>query len=152
MLFETESHCKQDEALKLNDEWKENEKRLVKPMIDQHNADRLAANLDNYDSLKRAIGTHKLGHDQHHLETTYICDYVHPYPEKQNEKSEKAKNAEFEASVDNSWAYRRMQSQFSDIDAPKREGINTFHVQHGIYPNQEFQSKVSIRNKSQIFQ
>jgi hypothetical protein len=43
-----------------------------------------------------------------------------------------------------------MVSQFSDIDSPKREGINTFHVQHGQYPNQNLKNEYKITS-SNIF-
>jgi hypothetical protein len=44
-----------------------------------------------------------------------------------------------------------MISQFSDIDAPKREGINTFHVQHGEYPNQKLKHQFMAKNQNKIF-
>ena len=44
-----------------------------------------------------------------------------------------------------------MVSQFSDIDAPKREGINTFHVQHGEYPNQKMKNDIYGRMQNKIF-
>jgi hypothetical protein len=59
--------------------------------------------------------------------------------------------AEFQNTVDNSFAFRRMVSQFSDIDAPKREGINTFHVQHGEYPNQKMKNDIYGRMQNKIF-
>lgn len=36
-----------------------------------------------------------------------------------------------------------MISQFSDLDAPRREGINTFHVQTGVYPNQHMKQQIT---------
>ena len=53
--------------------------------------------------------------------------------------------------MDNSFAFRRMVSQFSDIDAPKRAGINTFHVQHGEYPNQKIKYEYQARTKNKLF-
>ena len=44
-----------------------------------------------------------------------------------------------------------MVSQFSDIDSPKREGINTFHVQHGQYPNQNLKNEYKIRMQNKLF-
>ena len=43
-----------------------------------------------------------------------------------------------------------MISQFSDIDGPKRDGINTFHVQHGTYPNQEMKHEFHNRTKNKL--
>jgi len=53
--------------------------------------------------------------------------------------------------VDNSFGYRRMVSQFSDIDGPKRTGINTFHIQHGIYPNQTIRKQLNDQRDNNIF-
>ncbi len=58
---------------------------------------------------------------------------------------------EFDLTVDNSFGYRRMVSQFSDIDAPKREGINTFHIQHGLYPNQTLRRQLDSQKSNNIF-
>ena len=44
-----------------------------------------------------------------------------------------------------------MVSQFTDIDGPKRSGINTFHVQHGEYPNQKIKNEFNSRNQNKIF-
>lgn len=60
-------------------------------------------------------------------------------------------NNEFQTSLDNSMQFRRMISQFSDIDAPKREGINTFHVQHGQYPNQEMKKQFLDKYNNNLF-
>ena len=53
--------------------------------------------------------------------------------------------------MDNSFCFRRMISQFSDIDGPKRAGINTFHVQHGEYPNQQMKTEFHAKSKNKIF-
>lgn len=98
-----------------------------------------------------ALPKHVEGHDKHHLETTYVKDYVHPYPELIGQKSTKAVNHEFQNKLDNSMQFRRMISQFSDIDAPKREGINTYHVQHGEYPNQEMKRQFMEKYNNKLF-
>lgn len=59
---------------------------------------------------------------------------------------------EFESTVDNSWSHRRQVSQFSDIDGPKRTGINTFHIQHGEYPNQVMKHKMHASQNNNIFE
>ena len=54
--------------------------------------------------------------------------------------------------VDNSWGYRKMVSHFSDIDGPKRAGINTFHIQHGEYPNLNVKQKLLANQLNNIFE
>lgn len=44
-----------------------------------------------------------------------------------------------------------MVSQFSDIDSHKRSGINTFHVQHGEYPNQVIRKQLNAQKDNNIF-
>lgn len=44
-----------------------------------------------------------------------------------------------------------MVSQFSDIDSSKRAGINTFHVQHGLYPNQVIRKQLNDQRDNNIF-
>lgn len=59
-------------------------------MVDMLNKDRLNENIAAYQSnYNSCLPTHKKDHDQHHLETTYGKDYVHPHPELLNVKSEK---------------------------------------------------------------
>ncbi len=57
-------------------------------MIDELNKERLDAQLERYGNLTTATPSHKAGHDKFHTETTYHKDYVHPYPELLNQKSE----------------------------------------------------------------
>lgn len=58
---------------------------------------------------------------------------------------------EFKTSLDNSTIFRRTISQFSDLDAPKRDGINTFHVQHGDYPNQVLKRQFFEKYNNKLF-
>lgn len=86
MSSETETKSKQEEALRLLAENRDHFKtQSKKDMIDYENKARLEAWLPT-----DALPKHVIGHDKHHLETTYGADYVHPYPELMGEKSEKA--------------------------------------------------------------
>ena len=53
--------------------------------------------------------------------------------------------------MDNSFAFRKMISQFTDLDAPKRENINTFCIQTGDYGNQQAKDTFNARNKNTLF-
>lgn len=147
---ETETRFKLEETLRIMAQ-EAKSRDMPKKMIDEQNKERLEANLEAYANLNQATPAHKSGHDKFHSETTYHKDYVHPYPELLNQKSELTKNKEFENSVDNSFCFRRMISQFSDIDSAKRDGINTFHVQHGEYPNQHVKAEFQQRTKNNLF-
>lgn len=60
-------------------------------MVDMSNKNRVNEKLDSYGSdLASVLPTHPPGHNKHHLETTYVKDYVHPYPELLGQKSAKA--------------------------------------------------------------
>ena len=106
---------------------------------------------DAYGSL--VMSRHTAPHEKRHLETTYIKDYVNHNPHLIGApKSQEKLKKEFELSeVDNSFAFRKMQSQFTDLDSPKRTGINTFHVQHGEYPNQVIKNQINFRIQNNIF-
>lgn len=150
---DTETKYKHEEALRLKaDEDFADKHDTVKEMVDMHNKGRLDAQLNNYDNLKDAVLMHKEDHNQHHTETTYNKDFAHPNPELTNHKCEKMMKQEFENRVDNSWCYRRQVSQFSDIDGPKHTGINTFHIQHGEYPNQVMKHKMLRNQSNNIFE
>ncbi|RNA15264.1 hypothetical protein BpHYR1_012983 [Brachionus plicatilis] len=142
----TETRYKHEEALRLLEEMRNIDPK--RDMVDMNNKDRL---LENFDPNSSALPKHQPGHNKHHLETTYKKDFLNPNPELEGVKSQKAQKIEFENSVDNSFTFRRMVSQFSDIDAPKRAGINTFHVQHGQYPNQVIKHHFLAKNQNNIF-
>lgn len=151
--LETETRFKHEEALRLKaEEDVANELDTVKEMVDMQNKARLDINLNNYDNLKDSVLMHQEGYNKHHLETTYNKDFEHPNPEMIDYKDEKMLKREFENSVDNSWCYRRQVSQFSDIDAPKRTGVNTFHIQTGEYPNQVMKHKIHASQSNNIFE
>jgi len=150
---DTETKFKHQEALELKEEMAEADKiDTVNEMVDMENKGRLDANLDIYGNLKDSALIHKKGFNQHHLETTYKTDYEHSMPELVNHKCDKMIKKEFENLLDNSWSHRRQVSQFSDIDGPKRTGINTFHVQHGEYPNQIMNHKMHACQNNHIFE
>jgi len=153
ILTDTETRVAHEEALALKQE-EDSTKELVatKLMIDKTNQASIDAALNCYGNLKAATHMHKPGHRQHHLETTYNKDFVHPRPEMMHKKSEKMAQTEFINTVDNSWGYRRMVSQFGDIDGPKRAGINTWHIQHGEYPNQNLRHQLDARRSNNIFE
>lgn len=150
---ETETRCRHEETLRLKEFGLANQDPH-RQMVDESNQHRLNKALSAYapsHPKNDVTPTHAKGHDKHHFETTYNKDYELHHPELVHLKSTKAQRAEFQAATDNSFAFRRQQSQFSDIDGPKRTGINTFHVQHGEYPNQKMKHELNARSASQIF-
>lgn len=151
--LETETRSQYEETLRLKKAQElAGEQDTVKEMVDATNKSRLDRNMDGYGNLAESCLMHKKGHDQHHVETTYTNDFAHPAPEYVNHKDEKMIKREFQESVDNSFAYRRQISQFSDIDGAKRTGINTYHVQHGEYPNQVVKHKIHASQNNNIFE
>lgn len=150
---DTETKFKHEEALRLKaEEDKADADDTVKEMVDMQNKGRLDANLDMYGNLKDSVLMHQEGHNQHHVETTYNKDYAHPDPEMINHKCPKMIQREFQNTVDNSWSFRRQISQFSDIDGPKHTGVNTYHIQHGEYPNQVMKHKMHASQNNNIFE
>lgn len=72
------------------------------------------------------------------LETTYHADFPPPYPyEMKTVAHSEYANKSYPKYPDKSWGYRKMISHFADLDQPKRNGINTFHVQHSQYENEQ---------------
>jgi hypothetical protein len=45
-----------------------------------------------------------------------------------------------------------MISHFADLDQPKRNGINTFHVQHAQYENEQLRRDLGHFKPSHLFQ
>jgi len=43
-----------------------------------------------------------------------------------------------------------MHSHFTDLDQPRRNGINTFHVQHSQYENEQLRTDLGHFKPSQI--
>ena len=73
------------------------------------------------------------------LETTYHADFPPPYPYEMKTVAHSAFDGTADTSAtdrNKSWGHRKMISHFSDLDQPKRDGINTFHVQHAQYENE----------------
>ena len=71
---------------------------------------------------------HNPEHDKLHLETTHRADYTPPYPYTPNQEQ----LLEFE---DNSGAYRKCHSQFTDTADYRRSGKNTWQDESGTYAN-----------------
>lgn len=122
-------------------------------MVQMSNKELAKLPIEAYGSkLDNVLPRHTAYHEKQHLETTYVKDYVNHHPEYITcPKSEKQMKSEFEKAVDNSFCFRRMQSQFTDQDSPKRAGINTFHVQHGEYPNQVMKNQFHARTANNLF-
>ena len=78
MLLETETKVSQETTLKLLAESKNIDP--YEPMVDLQNKNRLDSLLENYGNVNKSLSQHRLGHDKHHLETTYVADYKHPSP------------------------------------------------------------------------
>ncbi|XP_070555395.1 cilia- and flagella-associated protein 95-like [Ptychodera flava] len=74
-------------------------------------------------------------HDKQHLETTHRVDYKPPYPYTPTEE----KPADF---PDNSNAYRKCHSQFTDTADYRRYGRNTWQDETGIYANSRIKHEV----------
>ncbi|CAF1322747.1 unnamed protein product [Adineta steineri] len=90
-------------------------------------------------------------HESATLETTYHADYLPPYPyEMKTVTHSEYSDKSYPKYPDKSWGHRRMVSHFTDLDQPKRSGINTFHVQHAQYENEQLRRELGHFKPSQI--
>ena len=72
-----------------------------------------------------------------YLDTTYGIDYrdTYPYAVKKSEQTPPPE-------MDNTAAYKKCHSQFTDVDDHRRLGRNTWHDESGAYANAELKSEV----------
>jgi len=82
-----------------------------------------------------SLPRHPEGHDKMHLDTTHQTDYQPPYP---------FVSAPPKDLPDNTAAFRKCVSQFTDVDMHKRDGVNTYHDQSAVYSNQQLKSQVFV--------
>ncbi|CAF3564983.1 unnamed protein product [Rotaria socialis] len=121
------------------------EHEYPRKMIDRSNINVANAALDGLlnrvdPQLKRNVlpSRNSAEHEQAKLETTYHADFPPPFPyEMKTVAHSDYADKSYPKYPDKSWAYRKMVSHFTDLDKPKRTGINTFHVQHAQYENEQ---------------
>ncbi|CAF1134053.1 unnamed protein product [Adineta ricciae] len=90
-------------------------------------------------------------HGSGSLESTYHADYCPPYPyEMKTVAHSDYADKSYPKYPDKSWGHRKMISHFTDLDQPKRSGINTFHVQHAQYENEQMRRELGHFQPSQI--
>ncbi|XP_072263149.1 cilia- and flagella-associated protein 95 isoform X2 [Pyxicephalus adspersus] len=128
----TQQHLSQ---INLKDEYQVRE--LPKPMINKDNIGIL--------DIRRQTGCpdkgfgavlphHSQDHKKIHLDTTYIRDYVAPYPYTTTLKVQEV--------PDNSAAYKKCHSQFTDTADYRRHGRNTWQDESGLYANRQIKQLV----------
>ncbi|XP_077991181.1 cilia- and flagella-associated protein 95-like [Glandiceps talaboti] len=123
------SYQDQTEQIYLKDDFDEKETR--KPMVNLETVG--DADIDRDTGLPKSgysavLPRHYPEHDKRHLETTNRVDYKPPYPYTPAEE----KPADF---PDNSNAYRKCHSQFTDTADHRRYGRNTWQDETGLYAN-----------------
>ncbi|CAF0733396.1 unnamed protein product [Didymodactylos carnosus] len=124
------------------------EEQHPRPMIDHANMNVANAALDSltnrtHSKYQKLLPRHPSDFGKPSFDTTYGSDFIPPYPYhmKTSDHSEYA-NKSYPTYPDKSWGYRKMISQFTDVDQPRRSGINTFHIQHGSYENREMRREM----------
>ncbi|CAF1203875.1 unnamed protein product [Rotaria sp. Silwood1] len=134
------------------------EQEYPRKMIDRSNIDVANAALDGL--LNRADPQSKHNvlpsrnpaeHEQANLASTYQADFPPPFPyEMKTVAHSEYADKSYPKYPDKSWAYRKMVSHFTDLDKPKRNGINTFHVQHAQYENEQLRRDLGHFKPSQF--
>ncbi|XP_064607092.1 LOW QUALITY PROTEIN: cilia- and flagella-associated protein 95-like [Liolophura sinensis] len=127
------------EQLFLKKDYEERETR--KPMITQETLAHAHLDREIPGVPKHGVGAvlpcHKPDHNKYYLETTHKADFKSPRPfERKPEKM-----VDF---PDESAAYRRCISQFSDPDGSKRPGRNTWQDESGVYANSHLKQQVKV--------
>jgi len=110
------------------------------PMIDTSTFKHIDKTILSSETSDRSFGSilprHPIDHNKRYLDTTYKVDYKDMYPDKvkctQTLVEEK----------DNSSAYKKCHSQFTDIDDYRREGRNTWQNETGQYANSGIKHEV----------
>ncbi|XP_064625312.1 cilia- and flagella-associated protein 95-like isoform X2 [Lineus longissimus] len=117
------------------------EQETRKQMI---NEDTLAhADIDREDGERKRghspiLPGHHPGYDTQHLETTHLADYKPPYPYTPIDEAA----LQGEDNPDNTNAYKRCHSQFTDTMGHRRPGWNTWQDESGIYGNTHYKRQV----------
>ena len=116
------------------------EKTLQRPMVDIktiHETSKPRETGAPAHGFGSILPRHHVDHNKRYLGTTYGIDYkdIYPYKEKKIE-------ADPGKETDQSFAYRKCRSQFTDIDGYRREGRNTWLDESGQYANREIKEEV----------
>lgn len=119
------------EQVDLKDDFAEQQPRKAMVNTDTYNS----VNLDRYTGHPRTgfgavLPQHNPEHDKYHLETTNRADYKPPFPY----TPALEQPPDFQ---DNSNAFRKCHSQFTDADDYRRFGRNTWHDESGVYGNSQ---------------
>ncbi|XP_055884414.1 cilia- and flagella-associated protein 95-like [Biomphalaria glabrata] len=95
-----------------------------------------------------ALPSHGPEHNKYYLDTTYISDYVPPYPFTRCEEDTKSNQMKQEEMEDKSSAFKKMKSQFTDTADYRRNGWNTWQDESGVYANSHFKAQVFAKTET----
>lgn len=121
--FKSTTHAALEQREQLGHDYEE--QSTVKKMVDKKSYRN--CNMREGSAAESVLPKHPPGYDQMHLESTHRTDYQPPYPFTSQPPKPVA---------DNTAAYRKCVSQFTDVDTWKRDGRNTFHDESGVYANE----------------
>jgi len=129
------------EQIKLKSSFQEQIKRH--PMVNLSSFSKI--NLERELKLSdKVLPRHPPEHGKRYMNTTYGIDYTEPYPYAPREE-----NQDLDGSNDNSSAYKKCHSQFTDTADYRRSGKNTWQDESGIYANHDAKRTVFV-NKNPI--
>ncbi|GFO21137.1 hypothetical protein PoB_004764200 [Plakobranchus ocellatus] len=118
-----------------------------KPMIQMDTLETMNSGIDRQIdcSNSQVLPRHKKDYNKFYLDTTYVSDYVPPYPftsvdeEAKKEADAEEMNRDVELKTK---AYKKMKSQFTDTADYRRNGWNTWQDESGVYSNSHFKAQV----------
>ncbi|RUS82428.1 hypothetical protein EGW08_009816 [Elysia chlorotica] len=96
-------------------------------------------------SSNSVLPCHKKDYNKFYLDTTYVSDYVAPYPlskvdteaQRQADMEQLKKDGELKTK-----AYKKMKSQFTDTADYRRNGWNTWQDESGVYTNSHYKAQI----------
>ncbi|XP_065057194.1 cilia- and flagella-associated protein 95-like [Rhopilema esculentum] len=127
------------EQIKLKADFQEQTRRH--PMVNLSTFSKINLERNTKDSTSKSqtqniLPRHHPDHGKRYLDTTYGTDYKEPYPSVSQEKEEEL------GEKDNSTAYKKCHSQFTDTADYRRFGLNTWQDESGSYANTETKREV----------
>lgn len=131
----TTSHEQMEQVVKFKSDFETRETR--RQMVDMDTFNSISYKRDT-GAPERGFGSvlpqHPPDHGKRYLDTTYRVDYESPYPY----EPQKTHPPE----PDQSAAWRKCHSQFTDVDDYRRHGPNTWHNESGVYANTALRTDV----------
>lgn len=121
-----------------------------KPLVQMETLETVNAGIDREiggpnASHSSVLPQHKKDYNKFYLDTTYVSDYVAPYPftpvDEEAVRRATAEEANKECELKTK-AYKRMKSQFTDTADYRRNGWNTWQDESGVYSNSLYKSQV----------